>query len=861
MRRLSVRAAQLPVGASFNGHNRHILSSLGSVQHSSRKFSQSVCARDEGKKEPKVEVNFYEQTTRTSNDRKPVDFYHPYKAEQEDVIAQIQKLRKELDIVKLGPFAPNSPLMKSLPEHERKVIENIVKKYEAEHPESIPDDTQRLNDAMDEFVEDARREIEQAEVDVWKPLKHEKHTEKHVNPLHIELKLHEDHKAYIQQMNKSLEALHKESTPGTRRTAMRFYRRCRESIPGFIDMMPDEALRLLWTSQLAATDDERRLVRGLTLAEDILKSRKKFTQSQWIDYIQLLSESGKLELALHHWRTREAFIDRTNLDETNRYWNIGIRLLIANDNLAEARAIVFKILSTKREGVDYRLLIPLIIGYAKSSHPYASEWTWLLYIRLRQCLKDEITMDDYDAISIALLQAGRTDEALAVFKDMMVTHRGKEHDSVARYTAAIGPWKKIEDVRASDINKMSLGALTILPKSLANKFFFASWIKKLIGMGEIDNAAKVIELMFERDIRPDAKHLNGLIGAWLRTPGSKNRLKAESLAWSMVQERIDRYYLNKTKQRTEKLVIEQYTESDNPLPKHLRRRVPPANIETFCVLLLHYSRRGQESMVNYLIECLDTARLRPNTFFMNHLLYAELRKEDPVGVWSRFKDMTRLLKPDLESFDCLWHCAKIVYDRRRNVFCEDFPPIRELYKRMIVWYSELSDLKKETVRSQFSKELYDEMLRCFSFTTDAHAAVVALHSLKQTFGFVPDSEDVQICVSLLVRLLQKTVSPRTRRRSRFLNKSSSNIDKVAQVMELVRDQRIAALGKEDLSLEDLTVEEQRILQVEIVTDSLKVFLARLDGQADITDAKIRKAAEEMGVPDVDLGKPIALIPF
>ncbi|KAI5305273.1 translocation protein S66 [Ascosphaera pollenicola] len=750
--------------------------------------------------------------------------------------------------------------MKSLPENERRIIENIVKKYEAEHPEPTPDDTQRLNDAMDEFVADSTSEIEQAEVDAWKPLKDRNPDGTNDNPLGIELKLHEDHKAYILQMNKSLEALRKESTPATRRASMRFYRRCKESIPGFINMMPDEALRLLWTSQLMATDEERRLTRGLMLAEDILKHGKKFAQSQWIDYIQLLSEDGKGDVALHHWRRREAFVDMANSNETNRYWNVGINLLISNDKLAEARAIVFKVLSSRRDDIDYRILIPLIIGYAKSCTPYASEWTWLLYIRLRQSLKDTITMDDYDAISVALLQAGRPHEALAVFKDMMVTHREKEHDSVARYTASVGPWKKIEDVRASDLTKMSLGALTILPKSLANKFFFASWIKKLIGMGEIDNAAKVIELMFERDIRPDAKHLNGLIGAWLRTPGSKNRLKAESLAWSMVQERVDRYYLNKAKQKTEKLVFETYSESDNPLPKHLRRRVPPANIETFCVLLLHYSRRGQEDMVNYLIECLRAARLKPNTFFMNHLLYAELRKEDPLGVWMRFEEMTRVLKPDLESFDCLWHCAKMVYDQRRNVFCEGFPPIRELYKRMMVWYSELSDFKKEATRSQFSKELYDEMLRCFSFTADAHAAVVALHSLKQTFGFVPDSEDVQICVSLLVRIVQMKAHPRARRRSRIINRTSTSIDKVAQVMELVRDQRLAALGKEDVRLEDLTAEEQRLLQVEIVTDSLKVFLNRLDGQSDITDAKIRKAAEDMGLPDIYLGKPLTLIP-
>ncbi|KAI5284300.1 hypothetical protein KEM54_001449 [Ascosphaera aggregata] len=465
-------------------------------------------------------------------------------------------------------------------------------------------------------------------------------------------------------------------------------------------------------------------------------------------------------------------------------------------------------------------------------------------------------MEDYDTITLALLQAGRPEVALIVFKDMMVTHKGREHDSVARYTAAVGPWKRIEDVRASDLNQMSLGALAILPKSLANKFFFASWIKKLIGMGEVDDAAKVVELMFERDIRPDAKHLNGLIGAWLRTSSTNNRLKAESLAWSMIQERVDLSHLKQqARQGTEKPIIKHYAEGDNPLPKHLRRRVPPANIETFSVLLIHYARRTQEDMINYLIDCLQSARLRPNTFFMNHLLFAELRKEDAAALWLRFEEMTKVINPDLESFDCLWHCAKMVYDRRRNVFCQDFPPIRQLYKQMIDWYSELSDVKKEMTRAQFSKELYGEMLRCFSFSADAHGVVVALHHLKQTFGFVPDNEDVWILVSLLVRLIQKTLTPKARRRNRIIKKASHNIDKVGQIIELMKDQRIAALGKEDLDLENLTTEEQRSLQVEILTDSIRVFLNQVDGQTDITEAELRKAAEDMGVPNIDLGKP------
>ncbi|KAI5291639.1 hypothetical protein KEM55_008308, partial [Ascosphaera atra] len=435
--------------------------------------------------------------------------------------------------------------MQSLPEKERSVIEQIVAKYEAEHPESQPDDTQRLNEAFDEFVNDARRDIVQRQVDVWKPESEleEKKEPPPLKPYEVNVDIQDIHRAYVSEFNKSLQALHKESTPLTRREAMRYYRRCKGLVPGFLSFLPNEALELLWKSMMNARGEEHRAARGSVLAEDILNNGKHFSQSQWIDYLELLHENGKSEQALGHWRSRQGFLDFRDNVECNRFWHVGLKLLIANNELAEARAIAFKVisktLSENPKGKEIvRILIPVIIGYAKSTLPQSAEWAWLLYVRVRQTLAEKITMEDYDTLSIGFLRAGRGNEALAVFKDMMVTYKRKECDSVKLYTASIGPLKGVEDlgsITAADLNKVNLGALTVLPKSLVNKFFFASWIKKLIGMNEVDCAASVVELMFERDVKPDAKHLNGLIGAWLRTGSSKHRIKAETLGWSMIQ--------------------------------------------------------------------------------------------------------------------------------------------------------------------------------------------------------------------------------------------------------------------------------------------------------------------------------------
>ena len=58
-----------------------------------------------------------------------------------------------------------------------------------------------------------------------------------------------------------------------------------------------------------------------------------------------------------------------------------------------------------------------------------------------------------------------------------------------------------------DINSISLEAMTVMPRHFQNKYFYAKWLKKLIGMKETAAAAQVIELMYEQGIKPDALHV------------------------------------------------------------------------------------------------------------------------------------------------------------------------------------------------------------------------------------------------------------------------------------------------------------------------------------------------------------------
>ena len=254
-----------------------------------------------------------------------------------------------------------------------------------------------------------------------------------------------------------------------------------------------------------------------------------------------------------------------------------------------------------------RVLIPVITAWGLVPGKEAEVKAWALYLQLKTFLGPNMTMDDYDQISIGLLTAGRLDTAVAIFKDMMVTGQDPAKDSTAVYQAALGLAGNLHASSISEqaVNKVSLSALTMLPRQFQNRFFYASWMKKLIGMGQVDSAALVIELMYERNVRPDTKHLNGLVAGWLHEGSPQARDKAERLAWSMIQHRIDAVWKRfQPLETTPRLQVKHQDVESSRIPHFMKREVPPASIETFSILLLHYTRRGDDDMVKYLVKCL-----------------------------------------------------------------------------------------------------------------------------------------------------------------------------------------------------------------------------------------------------------------
>ncbi|MCJ1361319.1 hypothetical protein MMC16_000417 [Acarospora aff. strigata] len=679
-----------------------------------------------------------------------------------------------------------------------------------------------------------------------------------IDTLTIKLPLFEEDDVSLAQLNACLrQAARNTSDREARRELWRWYSRCKQSLPSLLHIIPETAWTVLWASQQHVSPSNRdRAAHLRVLAEDMLTSGRPLDDKQKLSYIDSLFVEGQVDRALQLWEanTESLGADEPTLQE---YWALGVRMYAAQDLPQKAQDTASKYLS-RQGGDNVRIVVPVIEAWARQRDDSRVRIAWSLYVRLKARLGEDMSMEDYDKVSMSFMNAGRTDLALAVFKDMMLTGTATPEESTTLYSKALGVVGDLQtnSTNASGLNDVSLSALTILPRRFQNKFFYGSWLKKLIGMGEVDAAALVIELMYERGVRPDAKHLNGIIGAWLRIGNADSRKRAERMGWAMIQERLDlvgKRHKEVERGDTARDPSVQVPEGSH-IPPFLRRTVVPATVETFSILVPYYSRRAQYSIVGYLQQVLASAELSPNTYFMNHLLYSELRKRDYARAWELFAGMNKSAKADLETFACLWDCEKQLVDTSRVPKLGYFPNPRRLFGAMMTWYSHRSSREQPVVREEFTKELYDQVIRCFSLSKDLEGTVVAMHAMRQSFGMFPDHDTARMIALHISRLKSSESRSWKTRHSRLARSSNSKADlaKITKILEMLTERRLKTLTERGINIEDMNQAQQADELLHLLSELLRVVMNRMTGEASIVENNIGKAAWEMGVGGITI---------
>lgn len=668
------------------------------------------------------------------------------------------------------------------------------------------------------------------------------------------LDLTQPQRKLIERLNHCLRAsVRKRSDAETNKKLWQCYMRCKDHLPPFTHFLPDEAWDILWASQDgSSTGGQDHAIHLNLLAKDISQSGKELDLRQSVVLINSLLREGCHKEALDFWQRQQDLIAKVG-EVPLEYEILGVQLFSLQGDPQKAQDMAIKLCREGDEEIPGRLL-PVMKAWMESSGNNGAKNAWALYLHLKTQLGSRIRAEDCDRIIMTFLHAGQKDMALAVFKDFMLTSDDSMYDSTELYRRSLGLIDKLQmkSIDRSELTKVSLTALTVLPRKFQNKYFYGSWMKRLIGMGHPDAAAMVVDLMYERGVKPDSKHLNGIIGAWLRFGTVKDKEKAEQMGWAMIQERLDLVSKRPGSNITTGNAI--HDTSNIRVPLHLQRSVSPATIETFSLLLLYYGRMGRLKNVQLLCDYLNIAQIHPNAYFMNHLLYIELRRGEHGKSWELYKSMSRTVTPDLETFACLWDCEKAHLDRLSVYKSDRFPGPRPIFQDTVSWYMALNRKAQSDAKYEFSRELYNQIIRCMCLAKDLEGTVVALYALRDYFDLYPDHDTARLVILEVASLgVQVPKAPR-RRRSRLTDntQAKANIARITQVFQLISEERAAILQGRGLKLDVAMSREE---QLYLLAEFLRVVLRRTASMELGVERLLEKAAWEMGVGGIRILEP------
>jgi pentatricopeptide repeat protein len=610
--------------------------------------------------------------------------------------------------------------------------------------------------------------------------------------------------------------------------------------------MPKKIPRGFWSNlwMLFSKDDSTnyvdRMAHVMYLGEDMQKAKAAMTLDQKFLYLEALLVHGNLEVAENLWKACEG--EAKAKGRSGESFELGVKLYCRKGEPNRALEVANKRLSGREvDGAAYRILLPILQTCLAINNPSSIQLAWGIYAQLRTKLGSGMVMGDYDTITMSFLEANKSNMALATFKDMMLKPGMQDkHHSTEVYTPAA--------------SQMGLGVKVDtpvrLPTEFNNKFFFGSWIKKLLGDGEIDAAKKVFDLMADRGMCPDARYVNGFIGACIRE-GTQSRVSlAEDIAWKMISRRLEFVSIRKFSYNLEG-PLRAVPSTDKPGVRNVKDLVPPATIETFCILIQLYRRRQQKQSLLDLVDTLRRTEIKPNTSFMNELLSMDAKNIKNDGwTWETYQSLSESpnAAPDFETFTILWRTLCQHSNGMLNRPHERLKVARSLFSEMV---KHKRSLKRA---GSLPREVYEYVILSFSLAEDQAGTAVALNALHYHFDTAPDEDTVRTIILQLAKFGQKNEHGYRSRRLGLRNAATQvRIEKVTKVFQQFTEARHEALLQQGFVFEDLSEKEKSHEVLIVLTDLLRyAFQTKIEAEERklyTVSVVCEKAAEQMGVPE------------
>lgn len=670
--------------------------------------------------------------------------------------------------------------------------------------------------------------------------------------------------AYISRLNEALEKA-MDHTGKHRKELWRWYSLSRKTLATRYGQVPAATWNLLWEEfSVESLDNPDRMAHIRTLAADMEAANMPLKAEQNLLFVEALFVDNHQAQALARWESARPSL--TLVPSTSAsYWALGVRMLAGAKQPAKSQEAADMLLNNLSASSEARALIPLIRAWTEFDDKAAIQIAWAIYVRFKFWMGDKMEMDDYDKVSAIFLDAGHADLALAVFRDMMLTGdpQSKQYDSITLHQRLTGI--KTQNLKSfvlapSETTWRSSEHLSLLPAKFRNKYFFGSWIKKLVGESEIDYAAAVIELMSTKSIRPSATFLNGIIGAWFRSGTKENIEKGETMAWKMIAARLEFVRQRSASQsfKFEGLIRAEMTEGKDAFDRPSSYKVAAqATLETFTVLIEHYAAHQQNNRVQELLTTLRSSQIKPTTPFVNSLLELGTAIHNRPWVWSIYERFCREegVVATQYTFAVLWKNMKDHVDPVVNRNRAGFPSPRILFSEMAkssTWEMSSTGTGGEVL----ARDLYDQIVLCFGLSDDQVGTAVALRAMQRSFGVMPNEATVRSVVLQLAKVAVTNVKGYRTRRLNLNKDTQRRINDIGVVMKGLKEARVKELEERGVDVEGMTGEEQSEESLKLLISLLRYTVERrmladqnLRAQAGVggVDYLARQTAQEMGV--------------
>ncbi|KAL1837957.1 hypothetical protein VTJ49DRAFT_3228 [Mycothermus thermophilus] len=598
----------------------------------------------------------------------------------------------------------------------------------------------------------------------------------------------------------------------------KYYSAARKTLAMAWDNVPREVWDFLWmilSWEGDGIEDPNRMQHIYMLAKDMQSAGVPLRDPQQLLAIEAMFIEGWREEAIDAWKKAAGTLGSKRETFTD-YYELGVRMLCLHGDTNRAQRAAETLLRSSHPP-NARILLPLIRAQAEKEATVADAWE--SYTNMRMLLGETITIEDYDEVINIFLTFNCVEYALQAFIDMM--------------------FSKAIDIRGK----------TRLPLAVGNHFFIGKWLKRLIGAGDLDGAYKVVVYVQSKGITPSPIQLNGLLGAWLRSGTAENQEKAETLAWAMIQARLDYVALR----RRHKDVLGFWDPCDtSPVDENsgegtqdaqygpVYRCRTRATAETFSILAENYCTRGLHDRLKELFEVLKQAEVGPTSFLMNQIVrsYSQNGQADEAIRLYRTMTTEQGVRPDGHTFLTLFNSLSVnrLVLRDPELSRQDMLTARAFFRDMVEadWTFDTAD-----IFAQLPRTILFSMLK----TKDYHGMMVAARAMRELFGFHPTE-------ALLVEMASGSSTSllvRTKRNAERLLAGRRTIE------GLMRKHRMDLLRKGHPG-DDMTAEER----VAELHDVLEKWILLKGGAPGATEEQLQphleEAAREMGVYDIVVRK-------